>query len=412
MSQSRILLALITLIFPGVMLSSCTAPSPTQTPTPSPTPSAIIPTVVTLPTEGVIFPPRIALEPFVSAPGQPTYLVDAADGSSRIFLVEKQGRVRVIKDSKLLETPFLDIVDLVESRGSEQGLFSIAFDPNYITNGELYVNYTAKAGNGDTIVARYRVSADPDVVDPGSAQVVLQIDQPAANHNGGQLQFGPDGYLYIGMGDGGSSGDPWGNAQNLDVLLGKMLRLAVRGEATYSIPPDNPFLGRNDARPEIWAYGLRNPWRFSFDRATSDLYIADVGQNAWEEVNFQSRSSHGGENYGWDILEGTHCFEPPRGCDRGSTVLPVAEYGHDQGCSVTGGYVYRGKKYPTLRGIYFFADYCSGRIWGLRQADGGNWEMAQLLKTDVRVSSFGEDAAGELYVLDLGGKVYHLTGRE
>ena len=412
MSQSRILLILIALIFPGVMFSSCTTPSPTHTPTPSPTPSVKISTTMTPPAGGVIFPPRIVLEPFVSVPSQLTYLADAADGSGRLFLIEKQGRVRIVKDGEFQEKPFLDISELVESRGSEQGLFSISFDPDYITNGELYVNYTAKAGNGDTIVARYRVSANPDVVDPMSARVVLQIDQPAANHNGGQLQFGPDGYLYIGTGDGGGSGDPWGNAQNLSVLLGKMLRLAVRGEVTYTIPPDNPLVGSKDARPEIWAYGLRNPWRFSFDHASGDLYSADVGQNAWEEVNFQPRSSHGGENYGWDILEGTHCFEPPRGCDRGSTVLPVAEYGHDQGCSVTGGYVYRGEKYPTLRGIYFFADYCSGRIWGLRQADTGSWQIAQLLKTDVGVSSFGEDAAGELYVLDLAGEVYHLAGRE
>lgn len=409
MNKLKILMIGIVIVVVGARLSSCAQPNPASTPTPTKGVAPTTPLATQTVQDNAVFPPKISLEPFLSTSAQLTYLTDANDGSQRLFLVEKQGRVRIIRDGKILDRPFLDISALVESRGTEQGLFSIAFDPDYASNGQLYVNYTAKAGNGDSVIARYRISVDPDVVDPESAQVILQIDQPAANHNGGQLQFGPDGYLYIGMGDGGFSGDPQNNAQNLGVLLGKMLRLAVRGAATYTIPPDNPFIGQSSARPEIWAYGLRNPWRFSFDSATGDLYIADVGQDAWEEVDFQPRSSHGGENYGWNRLEGTHCFKPTTNCDKSGTVLPVAEYGHDQGCSVTGGYVYRGHKYPALYGCYFFADYCSGRIWGLRQAGDGNWQLAQLLKTDVQVSSFGQDAGGESDVLDLRGDVYRLV---
>jgi glucose/arabinose dehydrogenase len=242
--------------------------------------------------------------------------------------------------------------------------------------------------------------------------VLLRIDQPAANHNGGQLQFGPDGYLYIGMGDGGRAGDPWGNAQNPDVLLGKLLRIDVAGEGAYRIPPDNPFVDRSNVRPEIWALGLRNPWRYSFDAMTQDFYVADVGQNTYEEVDFQSAGSGGGENYGWDVMEGRHCFEPASGCDTTGLVLPVAEYDHSLGCSITGGYVYRGSRYPALNGVYFFGDYCSGRIWGLRRQDGGRWQMALLQESGVTISSFGEDAGGELYVLNYGdGMIYRLIAQ-
>ncbi len=381
---------------PAVGVSPTSEPIPSSTPTLEPTPVPIL------------FPPSISLDPFVSVSDQITYLTHAGDGSGRIFLVEKEGRVRIIEQGRVHDDPFLDISDVVESRSSEQGLLSIAFDPDYENNGGFYVNYTSRAGDGDTAIARYQVSDDPNVADAASGQVILTIDQPAANHNGGQIQFGPDGYLYIGTGDGGSANDPWDNAENLGVLLGKMLRIAVQGQETYAIPHDNPFIERNDVRAEIWAYGLRNPWRFSFDRATSDLYIADVGQNKWEEVDFQSAQSVGGEHYGWDTTEGTHCFEPVDGCDATAITMPVAEYNHDQGCSITGGYIYRGDIYPQLAGMYFYADYCTGTIWALRQENDGSWQNAVVFDSGLNVASFGEDEAGELYILGLNGTVFRL----
>jgi glucose/arabinose dehydrogenase len=371
-------------------------PDPTDTPTPDPT---VIP---------VVFPPSISLKPFVSVPNQITYLTHAGDGSGRIFLVEKQGRVRIIEGGRVLEAPFLDISDLVESGGSEQGLLSIAFDPDFENNGEFYVNYTSRTGDGDTTIARYRVSVDPNTADASSGEVLLTIDQPARNHNGGQIQFGPDGNLYIGTGDGGQANDPWDNAENRGVLLGKMLRIAVQGQETYAIPHDNPFIEQTDIRAEIWAYGLRNPWRFSFDSDTDDLYIADVGQNMWEEIDYQPAQSTGGEHYGWDTTEGFHCFEPATGCDTSAITLPVVEYGHDRGCSITGGYVYRGAAHSQLDGIYFYADFCSGDIWALRQTDDGNWQDEVVFDSDYRIASFGQDEAGELYILDLNGAVYRL----
>lgn len=345
--------------------------------------------------------PNIELEPVVTSPELITYLTHAGD--ERLFLVEKRGRIMIIQDGEILEEPFLDIISLVYSSGSEQGLLSVAFDP--ADPNKFYVNYTNRP-NGDTVVARYHVS--DNLVDMDSAEILLTIEQPARNHNGGQLQFGPDGYLYIGMGDGGSGGDPWDNAENLEVLLGKMLRIDVSGQETYAIPEDNPFVDDNRYRPEIWAYGLRNPWRFSFDRETGDLYIADVGQNQFEEINFQFADSVGGENYGWNATEGFDCFEIA-GCDTSAITLPVSIYSHNEGCSVTGGYVYRGSEFPALQGIYLYADYCSGVIWGMTGADAGSPEVEVLLNTDLSIASFGEDAAGELYVLDLSGGIYHIV---
>src|SRR5262249_49835320 len=227
--------------------------------------------------------------------------------------------------------------------------------------------------------------------------------------NGGMLAFGPDGYLYVGLGDGGSAGDPWGNAQNRSVLLGKLLRLKVDGDEPYTIPADNPWPhGEDQARPEIWAYGLRNPWRFSFDRATGDLYIADVGQNAYEEIDFQPAGSTGGQNYGWNIREAAHCFQADS-CQTSGLVEPISEYAHDQGCSIIGGYVYRGAAFPALQGLYIFGDYCSGRIWSLSRNTAGQWQQRKLLDSRLSISSFGEDAAGELYVVDLGGAIYRVT---
>lgn len=364
------------------------------------------------PTKAVTFPFTLTLDHVVTAPNQITFLTHAGDGSGRLFLVEKQGRILIIEDGSILSEPFLDITGKVKPDEYEQGLLSVAFAPNYETSGVFYVNYTTKATGtldaGTTVIERYQVSAgDANVADPTSAETVLTIDQPATNHNGGQLHFGPDGYLYVGTGDGGGSGDPNENAENLNTLLGKMLRLDVTGEATYTIPSDNPFVEVPSARGEIWAYGLRNPWRFSFDRQSGDLYIADVGQNGWEEVNFQPADSAGGEHYGWDTMEGAHCYEPPSGCDTSGKVLPVTEYDHDLGHSVTGGYVYRGATYPTIAGRYFFADFGTGRIWGLTR-NGTTWERTEHLNTDLNISSFGEDEDGELYVLDIGGDVYRL----
>jgi len=317
--------------------------------------------------------------------------------------------VRLIENGLLRSAALLDITDRVRSEGSEQGLLSIAFPPQISGADVFYVNYTDSSG--DTVIARFRLSQrDPRRADPTSEQILLHVTQPAANHNGGQLQFGPDGYLYAGMGDGGQGGDPWGNAQNPDTLLGKLLRLDVTGADGYHVPSDNPFVGREGVRPEIWALGLRNPWRFAFDRSTGDLYLADVGQTRFEEVNFQPASSPGGENYGWDVMEGTHCFEPDSGCDTTGLVQPAAEYDHSQGCSVTGGAVYRGARYPQLSGLYFYGDFCTGHIWGLRQGLAGEWTSALLLQSGASISSFGEDAVGEIYVVDYNaGSIYHLV---
>jgi glucose/arabinose dehydrogenase len=423
---------------PASTSSPSATPTPVATPTPRPTaglastapvghatPTAPLvkstwtPSVESLPTAASTptpslpnFPPAIALEPAFTGFQAPVYVTHAGEdssGASRLFVVEKGGRIYLVEKGVVQPTPFLDITDRVGSEGSEQGLLSVAFPPDFTASGLFYVDYTDL--RGDTVVARYRLLAgDARQADPNTEQKILQIEQPAANHNGGQLQFGPDGYLYIGMGDGGRAGDPWGNAQNPDVLLGKLLRISVTGTETYTVPDDNPFLGRPDARPEIWALGVRNPWRFAFDRATGDLYIADVGQNQYEEVDFQSAASPGGENYGWDLMEANHCFEPPVGCDTSGLVLPVAEYDHTQGCSITGGYVYRGTRYPQMAGVYFFSDFCSGNIWGLRRESSGEWKMALLLNTGVGISSFGEDAAGEIYVVGYrDGIIYHLV---
>lgn len=351
---------------------------------------------------------KVKLTPFESGFELPVYLANAGDGSGKIFVVEKAGRIMVIKDGKTLEEPFLDIVHKVRSKESERGLLSVAFHPRYEENGRFFVNYTDL--KGDTIVSEFKISSDPDRGDGNSERVLLRIRQPASNHNGGQLQFGPDGYLYIGMGDGGFFGDPSGNGQDLGTLLAKMLRIDVDAGKPYGIPADNPFKGVSGARPEIWAYGLRNPWRFSFDPETGDMYIADVGEGKWEEVDFQPGGGRRGENYGWNLLEGSHKFKLPDGYDTSGLTFPVVEYSHDEGCSVTGGYVYRGIKSPGLNGTYFFSDYCTGRLWGLRKKSDDSWEWAEFLETGLSVSSFGEDEAGEMYIIDFGkGDIYRLA---
>jgi glucose/arabinose dehydrogenase len=351
--------------------------------------------------------PAVGLVPFLDGLTDLVQVTNAGDGTGRLFIVQQTGYVRIAVGGVLQATPFLDIHTLIVA-GGEQGLLSIAFPPNYSQKGYFYVDYT-RAADGATVVSRIPLSVDPNVANPAGEQVLLVIPQPYANHNGGQLVFGPDdGYLYIGMGDGGSGGDPGNRAQNPLSLLGKILRLDVEsGASPYAIPASNPFVGNPSWLPEIWALGVRNPWRFSFDRLTADLYIADVGQNLYEEVDVQPAGSPGGQNYGWRIMEGLHCYNP-NPCDSTGLTLPVAEYNHGVGCSITGGFVYRGVLSPGLSGIYFYGDYCSGIIWGLRQTTG-QWETHLFLDTTLNITCFGEDEAGEVYVGDYAGGIYRLA---
>ena len=319
-------------------------------------------------------------------------------------MLEKAGRITALAADGSNPQTFLDISDRVGSGSSEQGLLGLAFDPGFTGNGRLFVYYTDRDGN--TVIARFATNAEREAADPASEVILLTAAQPAANHNGCILAFGPDGYLYAGLGDGGAANDRFGHGQNLGSILGTVIRIDVSGEGAV-VPVDNPFVGREGVRPEVWAYGLRNPWRFSFDRLTGDLWIADVGQNQWEEVNVQPAGSAGGENYGWPIMEGTHCFQADT-CQQSGLILPVAEYSHAQGCSVTGGYVYRGAAQPALQGVYFYGDYCSGRIWGLAQVEG-QWQNVELLSSGVQISSFGETEDGEVLVVDYSGNLSRLV---
>jgi glucose/arabinose dehydrogenase len=341
--------------------------------------------------------------PFASGFSRPTYLTTPDDGSGRLFVLEQAGIIRIIQSGQVLAGPFLDIRDRVGMNGNEQGLLGMVFHPHYTQNGYFYLDYTDQ--NAYTVIARFKVSSNPNQADASSEKILLHIQQPFPNHKGGQLAFGPDGYLYIGMGDGGSQGDPLLNGQNRNVLLAKLLRIDVDHGDPYAIPADNPF-AHGGGRPEIWAYGLRNPWRFSFDSLTHDLYIADVGQDKWEEVDFQPAGSAGGQNYGWSYREGFHPYKgnPPAGI---KFVDPVVEYGHDQGCAIIGGYVYRGKALPGWNGVYFYGDDCSGNIWGLLHKPDGSWTSKLLYNTSAAISSFGQDENGELYMLDLtSGQVF------
>lgn len=347
----------------------------------------------------------VALEPVAEGFDKPLFVTHAGDGSGRLFVVEQGGTVRIVENGQTLSEPFLDVSNLVSCCG-ERGLLGLAFHPEFEQNGLFYINYTGT--NGDTVVAERRVSENPNRADSGYSQTLLDIVQPYANHNGGHLAFGLDGYLYIGMGDGGSGGDPEENGQDLSTLLGAILRIDVDGDP-YTVPDSNPFVDTEGARPEIWAYGLRNPWRFSFDHDTGDLWIGDVGQNAYEEIDFQPGTSTGGENYGWDVMEGAHCFEPENGCDRSGLVLPLLEYSHSVGRSITGGYRYRGEEVSSLSGAYLFGDFAGGQIWGARQDDSGAWRSETLLRPGFRIASFGEDEAGEVYVVDYGGTVHRIV---
>ena len=368
---------------------------PTTTLTASPT------TVPTLPD-----PAGYAWNPVIAGLVLPVDIQNAGDGSGRLFIVEKPGRIVILKGGQLLPTPFLDISAKVGSRYTEQGLLGLAFHSNYVRTGLFYVNYTD--GNGNTVIARFHVSAaDPDLADPASEADILRVAQPYNNHNGGGLAFGPDGYLYIGLGDGGSEGDPLLTGQNLRTLLGKMLRIDVDHGTPYEIPAGNPF-AKGGGLPEIWAYGLRNPWRFSFDHLSGDLYIADVGQDAWEEIDFVPSGTTGGMNFGWSYYEGMHPYkgQPPANA---TFTLPISEYSHAYGCAVTGGYVYRGAVLPEWRGVYFFGDYCSGNIWGLIHSNGQNLAAKILFTTSARITTFGVDEAGEIYLADYGlGEILRL----
>ena len=350
----------------------------------------------------------LSVEPVVSGLDLPLDLT-VPTGDQRLFIVEKTGRIRIVKDGALLSAPFLDLSDSV-SNGSEQGLLSMAFHPRYAANGFFYVDYTDRSGN--TRVVRYTVSAsNPDVADPSSAHLILAVTQPFPNHNGGLLVFGLDHMLYVGLGDGGSAGDPQGNGQNLGTLLGKILRIDVDGGDPYAIPSDNPFVGRAGARGEIWAYGLRNPWRFNIDSASERLYIADVGQDMWEEVDV-APATQGGQNYGWNIMEGMHCYNASSCTEQGLT-LPVLEYSHAEGCSITGGFVYRGARVPGLVGRYFYSDFCSGFLRsfmydGSTVSEETTWDVGDL----GHVQSFGEDASGELYILSANGTVYRFATQQ
>ena len=392
-----------------------TAPTQTPAPTATPLPPTSTPSETPTPAAGIEDASAYTWAPVIGGLVEPVGLENAGDGSGRLFILEQTGSIRVLQNGNLLDQPFLDLRNRSGSSGSEQGLLGLAFHPNFAENGFFYVNYIDL--QGDTVIARYQVSeTDPNSAQPGSETPLLRIDQPYANHNGGSVVFGPDGYLYLGLGDGGSAGDPQGNGQSLATLLGKILRIDVDGGSPYLIPPDNPY-AEGGGRAEIWAYGLRNPWRIAFDRMTGDLFIGDVGQNQWEEIDLISASQVAqveakGQafNFGWSYYEGSHLFssEPPPGVE---IIPPITEYSHQFGCSVTGGQVYRGNLLPAWRGIYLFGDYCTGRVWGLWRDAQGTWQQQGLFENMGRITSFGEDEQGEIYLVDHGGIIYRLAAR-
>ncbi len=380
--------------------SAPTVFSPTETPfvaeTESP-PATLAPEALTIPNASQFPDPNdYEWKKIVGDLTRPVDLTSALDGSGRIFIIEKYGVIRILKDGHLLDQPFLNIADRVDESGNEMGLLGLAFHPNFSENGYFYVNYTGAGGNSR--VSRF--AANGDVADSNSEKILLKVNQPYENHNGGGVAFGPDGYLYLSFGDGGSQGDPSRNGQNTNVLLGKILRIDVNNGDPYAIPADNPFGN------EVWAYGLRNPWRISFDRANGDLWIGDVGQNEYEEIDYLPFGSMGGANFGWSEMEGFHDYY---GEAKPGLILPVVEYSHQFGCSVSGGYVYRGAAIPEWNGIYFYGDYCSGKVWGIISIEG-EWRSQLLFETGMGIASFGEDEAGELYLLDdYSGGVYRLS---
>ena len=423
MRSARLIPLLLGCLTVGAVAAGCggdvSARTPTPTPqaaTPTPTPGPV-PTATPTP-KPTATPTPVPISEMAAEPAFPNlsfpqvlHLTYPDDGTGRLFAVVKPGRIVVFDNDRSANTSttFLDITDRVYDRGREEGLLGMAFDPEYTDNGHFYVYYSSSAPRR-SVLSRFSVSsADPDLADPKSEWVIVELAQPYSNHNGGHLVFGPDGYLYVGLGDGGSKGDPIRNGQNLGTLLGSILRIDVRsasGQNTYLVPSDNPFVGQAGARPEIWAYGLRHPWRFSFDRETGDLWAGDVGEDKLEEINLVTP----GLNYGWNVLEGSRCFLGPD-CDTAGLVPPVTEYGHDKGCSVTGGYVYRGTRLPSLYGAYVYGDFCTGRIWALRHDGSEVTEHLEIADTKLRISAFGEDRAGELYVLSFDGGIYRLASR-
>ena len=399
-----------------INLPTVTPPEPAL-PTTLPATQTPLPTVLPLPTETPKPPAASLPDPanyqwqlFISGLRRPVDLAGPQDVPGKLFVLEQVGVIRVIQDGVLLPEPFLDIRDLVGSGGNEQGLLGIAFHPQFIKNGYFYVNYTDKQGN--TVIARFSAIQDnnPNLkADPASESILLQVDQPQANHNGGQMIFGPDGYLWMGLGDGGGQGDPNGNGQSSQTLLGKILRIDVDNGSPYVIPLDNPYFN-GGGLPEIWAIGLRNPWRFSFDRITGELFIGDVGQNSWEEIDHVPAGYVSTPvNFGWNIREGSHPYTDQANANTLGLTEPIFDYGHDSGCSITGGFVYRGADLADLQGVYLFGDYCSGLVWGAVPKDQNSWETRILFSTGYQIASFGEDQNGEIYLLDLNGNIYQLV---
>ncbi len=348
-------------------------------------------------------PASIRLDKVAEGFDQPLDVAVPEDGTGRIFVVEQGGRIRIVRDGTVDQTPFLDISDRI-SAGGERGLLGMALHPDYPSDGRIFVDYTDKDGN--TVVSSFETSLDADVIDPGTEKVLLRVQQPYPNHNGGSVVFGGDGMLYIGMGDGGSGGDPQGNGQNLGTMLGKILRIdvdvAAGNDGPYAIPEDNPYAdGADGARPEIWASGLRNPWRMRFDGATGDLWVGDVGQAAWEEVDV-IRAGTGGLDLGWNVMEATHCYQPAQGCDQTGLTLPVAEYGHDLGCAIVGGVVVHDHTMPTIDGRYIFSDDCTGNIWVIDTGGAALRDPTLVLDSGRAISAIAQDSTGAVYMTDLG----------
>lgn len=419
LSRRRRPLVAVAVAVVASMVIACSAATPTPTPggtiaagtaapgSAQPTPAVASPGAPSPAFDATAV--TVSLERFATVPGGPLAITAPRDGSGRLFVASQDGRAWVVgADGSTRSTPLLDIRGRITS-GGERGLLGIAIHPAFPSDPRVFVDYTDR--NGNTVVSSFRLDpGDPDRLDPGSEVVIFQAGQPYANHNGGALAFGPDGDLYISLGDGGSGGDPQGNGQRLDTTLGKILRIDVDHPADgrrYGIPSGNPFAGDPLKHPEIWLYGLRNPWRMSFDRSTGDLWIGDVGQGSREEVDV-ARAGIGGLNFGWNRMEGSRCFQPAQGCDRTGLTLPVVDYGHDQGCVVIGGVVYRGTSYPILRGGYVYADYCSGRAWVL-DAGASAPVAAEVGNIGGGVAAFGEDEAGEVYVANLDGTVSRLV---
>ena len=415
------------MLFVILIVAACSAPPSAAPSGPTPTPSASAATTGTPdpgpsgPTDGPTAAPTpthapsppfvpatisVKLEPVATVEGAPLAFAAPPDGSGRLFIGTKEGRIWVLDGTSVRPDPLLDIRTLV-STGGEQGLLGVAVHPDFPTDPRVFVDYTDTSGN--TVVSSFRTStSNPARLDPSTEQWIIRVNQPYPNHNGGAVAFGPDGMLYVSLGDGGSGGDPDGNGQRLDTLLGKVLRLDVNvpagNSATYRIPADNPFVGRAGARGEIWLYGLRNAWRMAFDRATGDLWIGDVGQGDWEEIDV-ARAGIGGTNLGWNVTEGNHCFKPSRNCRTTDLTAPVTEYGHDLGCTVIGGTVYRGTAQPLLLGGYLFADYCSGRAWAIAADGAGSVKPVRVGTFGSGVVAFGEDGSGEIYVANLDGTI-------